>query len=147
MQVMAAAGDRILDGAESAEQRLGDALRIARGSYPMLRTYGSRVADEIDRSLDGSGIAELSAAAAEAILVAANGLDDCRLRRVRAVADGDGAVVIEVDALWSPPIGEAVPISIRQQLAAAPSSAGTPSDVLTWRGEPLTWRGESLTWR
>ena len=111
--VMAADGSRLLHGVDSARQRLADALRIQRGSYPLLRDYGSVVGLAVDRRP-----AAIYAAVADAIRHPANGLGDVRLLGVRLSPDGAGQVVAEVDAEWAEPGGQPVPISVREQLAA-----------------------------
>ena len=109
-------GDRVLTGAAAAAQRLADALRIQRGSYPFLRDYGSMLALLVDRRPPA-----VFAAVAEAIIHPANGLDDIQLRAVRVSPAGAGAVVVEVDAEWRPaPAAASTPISIREQLQPAP---------------------------
>ena len=109
-------GDRVLTGSAAAAQRLADALRIQRGSYPFLRDYGSTLALLVDRRP-----AAVFAAVAEAIIHPTNGLDDIQLRAVRVSPAGAGAVVVEVDAEWRPaPAAASTPISIREQLQPAP---------------------------
>ena len=112
MPVLASDGDRILDGVTAAGQRLADALRVQRGSYPFLRDYGSLIGQVVDRRA-----ADVFAAVAEAVAHPANGLDDVELRAVRASPAGAGAVVVEVDAAWrSAPSATPTPITIREQL-------------------------------
>ena len=114
--LLAPDGDRVLTGSSAAAQRLADALRIQRGSYPFLRDYGSTLALLVDRRP-----AAAFAAVAEALIHPANGLDDIRLRAVRVSPAGAGAVVVEVDAEWRPaPAAASTPISIREQLQPAP---------------------------
>ena len=60
-------GSRLVRGIESARQRLADALRIRRGSYPVLRDYGCTVDAVLDRPLSPAG---------EAAIFAARGRDD-----------------------------------------------------------------------
>ena len=109
-------GDRVLTGSSAAAQRLADALRIQRGSYPFLRDYGSTLALLVDRRP-----AIVFAAVAEALIHPTNGLDDIELRAVRVSPAGAGAVVVEVDAEWRPaPAAASTPISIREQLQPAP---------------------------
>ena len=103
-------------GSAAASQRLADALRIQRGSYPFLRGYGSTLARVVDQRP-----AAVFAAVAEALASAGNGLDDIELRAVRVSPGGAGAVVVEVDAEWRPaPAAPATAISIREQLQPAP---------------------------
>ena len=105
-------GDRVLTGAAAAAQRLADALRIQRGSYPFLRDYGSTLGQIVDQRPEAA-----FAAVAEALIHPANGLDDIELRAVRVSPAGAGAVVVEVDAGWRPaPAAASTPISIREQL-------------------------------
>ena len=114
--ILARDGSRLLAGAAEAAQRLGDALRVQRGSYPFLRDYGSTLAQIVDRRP-----AAVFAAVAEALVHPSNGLDDIELRAVRVSPDGAGAVVVEVDAEWRPaPAATSTPISIREQLQPAP---------------------------
>ena len=124
MAVMAHAGDRRLRGAESARQRLADALAVPRGSYPFNRDYGATVADLIDRPLDGAAEAAIFAAVAEAIRHPPNGLADLALRAVRLETDPDrpGRLEVVVEADWMG--GDTIaPIALRQQLAAGPAEA------------------------
>ena len=112
--VLARDGDRVLSGAPAAAQRLADALRIQRGSYPLLRDYGSTVGLVVDRRP-----AAIFAAVAETLVHPANDLGDVALRAVRVVAGGAGRVVVEVDAEWqAAPAAEPTAISVREQLAA-----------------------------
>ena len=107
-------GDRILSAADAAAQRLADALRIQRGSYPFLRDYGSTLGQLIDRRP-----AAVFAAVAEAVVHPANGLDDVELSAVRVSAAGEGMAVVEVDATWrSDRAAPPTPITIREQLTA-----------------------------
>lgn len=111
--ILAAGGDRIIGGATAAAQRLGDALRIERGSFPFARDYGATIAEVVDRRP-----AAVFAAVAEAVAWPPNGLDDVELRAVRLVPTA-GRVVVEVDVAWRPdPSAAPTPISIRAQLAA-----------------------------
>ena len=114
--ILAVDGDRVLSGAAAAAQRLADALRIQRGSYPLLRDYGSTVGQVLDRRP-----AAIFAAVAETLVNPANGLDDITLRGVRVApgAVNTGSVVVDVDAEWlSDPAATPTPISVREQLAA-----------------------------
>ena len=113
--LLAHAGDRLLAGAESAAQRLRDALLVARGSYPASRGYGSTIGVALDRSLDSAGGGALAAAVADAVAHTPNGLSDVRLRSVRATAD-DGVVTLDVQADWVSRAGALTPISLREQL-------------------------------
>ena len=112
--MLAAGGDRVLAGAAAAAQRLADALRIERGSYPFLRDYGSKLGQVVDRRP-----AAVFAAVAEAVVHAPNGLGDVELSAVRVSPAGAGVVLVEVDATWrssltAPP----TPITVREQLTA-----------------------------
>ena len=115
--VLAHTGDRVLGGADSATQRLHDALLIARGSYPAARDYGSLLAATLDRSLNSPGVGELANAVADAIAHPSNGLDDVRLRSVSIDAD-DGVVTLDIQADWVSRGGTLTPIGLREQLAA-----------------------------
>lgn len=113
MTVLAADGDRVLDGVAAAAQRLADALRIQRGSYPFARDYGSTVGLIVDRRP-----AAVFAAVAEAVAHPPNGLDDVDLRAVRVSAVA-AEVAVEVDAAWRPdPAAAPTPITVRARLAA-----------------------------
>ena len=114
--VMALAGDRWLGGAESATQRLRDALVITRGSYPVARDYGSTLADVLDRPLHAGGQAALMAAVADTVAHRPNGLDDVRLRSV-AVRTEDGVTTLDIRADWVSESGAITPIGLREQLA------------------------------
>ena len=120
-------GSSILDGADSARQRLGDALRIRRGTYPWLRDYGSLLADLVDRRIDSDFEARVYAAAAETVAHPANGLGDIRLREVRLHPDADGAdrADIEILADWIAPDGSVGEIGLRQALARPRPVAST----------------------
>lgn len=115
--VLAHRGDRVLQGAESAVQRLRDALLITRGTYPVARDYGSRLAAALDRSLNPRGVGELANAVAEAITHPPNGLADVRLRSVRMTTE-NGVVVLDIQADWVSQAGTLTPIGLREQLAA-----------------------------
>ena len=111
--LLAADGSGLLAGAAAAAQRLSDALRIERGSYPLLRDYGSLAGESLDRRPSA-----IFAAVAEAIAHAPNGLSDITLRSVRIGRADPGAVVVDVDAEWSSAGSAApTPISVRAQLA------------------------------
>ncbi|MDE0202362.1 MAG: hypothetical protein OXK73_08005 [Rhodospirillaceae bacterium] len=127
VQVMSRDGARILDGAESARQRLADALRIRRGTYPWLRDYGSLLDDLVDRNVDSGFEARVYANVAETVAHPPNGLADIRLREVRLHQDGDNPdrVEIEVFADWIAPDGSVGEIGLRQALAQAPPVAST----------------------
>lgn len=114
--VLAHAGDRELQGAESAAQRLRDALLVVRGSYPASRDYGSLLAAALDRSLNSAGTGALAAAVADAVAHPPNGLGDVRLRSVGMVAD-DGVVALDVRADWVSPEGALTPIDLRERIA------------------------------
>ena len=127
VQVMSRDGSRILDGAESARQRLGDALRIRRGSYPWLRDYGSQLDDLVDLNVDRDFEARVFAAVAETVAHPPNGLSDILLREVRLYQDAehDDRVEVEVFADWIAPDGSAGEIGLRQSLAAPRPVAST----------------------
>ena len=113
--ILAAAGDRLLAGTAAAAQRLADALRIQRGTYPLLRDYGSNLGRIVDRRP-----AAIFEAVAEAVAHPPNGLGDVALRAVRVATDGAGNAVVDVEAEWRPgPPGTPTPISIRQSLEPA----------------------------
>ena len=114
--VLAHAGDRELQGAESAAQRLRDALLIMRGSYPASRDYGSKLALTLDRPLNSAGVGALAAAVADAVAHPPNGLADVRLRSVGMAAAG-AAVTIDVQADWIAPGGALTPIDLRERIA------------------------------
>lgn len=120
VRVMSRDGTGILDGADSARQRLGDALRIRRGSYPWLRDYGSLLDDLVDLTVDRAFEGRVYAAVAETIAHPPNGLADVALREIRLYQDGDAPdrVEVEVMADWIAPDGTATPIGLRQSLAA-----------------------------
>ena len=110
--VLAGDGESILTGAAAAAQRLGDALRIERGSYPLLREYGSTLGQVVDRRP-----AAIFAAVAEAIVHPPNNLDDIELRAVRVSAGVAGTVIVDVDAVWQSDVdAPPTPIAVREQL-------------------------------
>lgn len=119
-------GTRILDGAESARQRLGDALRIRRGTYPWLRDYGSLLDDLVDLRMDRDFEARVYAAVAETIEHAPNGLADVTLREVRLYQDPDAPdrAQVEVLADWIAPDGSTGEIGLRQDLARPAPAVG-----------------------
>ena len=118
MEVMAHAGDRLLRGADSARQRLADALAVPRGSVPFSRDYGATVVDLVDRPLDGAAEAAVFAAVAETLTHPPNGLADLALRAVRLETDPDrpGQLEVLIEADWTGGAG-VTPIGLRQQLA------------------------------
>ena len=120
-------GGRILDGVESARQRLGDALRIRRGTYPWLRDYGSLLEELVDRSVDRDFEARVYAAVAGTIAHPPNGLADIALREVRLLqnADAPDRIEIEVFADWLAPDGTGGEFGLRQALAAPRPPAAT----------------------
>ena len=133
-QVMSRDGTRILDGAESARQRLGDALRIRRGTYPWLRDYGSQLADLVDRNVDRDFEAQVYAGVASTVAHPPNGLADIILREVRLhqMANAPDRIEVEVFAAWIAPDGSAGEIGLRQSLAEPRPAAGalyTATDV------------------
>ena len=149
MRVLAGDGGRLVDGQESARQRLRDLLAIGLGSYPMLRGYGT------DSSLvDAADIeAAAMAAVARAMAQESNGVSDLTLRRVRVTAVDEATVVVDVDAAWRPALGGSVVISLRERLGAldsltpdAPPATAREDSPLTWEGRPLTWEDSPLTW-
>lgn len=119
--VLAGSGARLLAGRESVEQRLTDALRIPRGSYPFSRDYGSLLDDVVDRDAGPDLESEAYAAVAEALAHAPNGLSDVRLVEVRLAHDPAelSRIEVSVDAEWTDATGQVTPIGIRQQLGAA----------------------------
>lgn len=118
--VLARDGTRLLAGIESAEQRLRDALRVRRGSYPFSRDYGSRLADLLDRTLGPDTEARIYAAVAEALAHAPNGLADLALREVRLTLDPEHPhrPTLDVVADWTGADGQVTPIGVREALAA-----------------------------
>ncbi len=126
-RVMSRDGSRILDGAESARQRLGDALRIRRGTYPWLRDYGSRLDDLIDLNMDGDFETRVYAAVADTVAHAPNGLGDIALREVRLHRDPDGGDLAEVEVFadWIAPDGSGGEFGLRQALGAPRPPAST----------------------
>lgn len=120
-------GTGILDGVESARQRLGDALRIRRGSYPWLRDYGSLLGDLVDLNVDRAFEGRVYAAVAETVAHEPNGLSDVALREVRLYQDEDTPDRVEVEVLadWIAPDGTATGIGLRQSLAAPRPAAAT----------------------
>ena len=102
MTVLALAGDRLLTGVASARQRLEDALRTPRGSWPWMRDYGSSMPALLDRALTPAGRSALAASVAEAVAWPPNGLADVELQEVRVTAAGGGVVEIDVAADWIP---------------------------------------------
>ena len=120
-------GSRILDGVESARQRLGDALRIRRGTYPWLRDYGSQLADLVDRNVDRDFEARVYAGVAEAVAHPPNGLHDIVLREIRLhqLADAPDRIEVEVLAGWIAPDGSVGEIGLRQSLAQPRPAAST----------------------
>ena len=112
---MARDGSQLLAGAESARQRLRDALAIERGSYPFARDYGSTLGDLVDRNVDTAYEARVYAGVADAINHPPNGLDDIALQEIR-VRQALGLVEVEVFAEWIGEDGERTPIGVRQSL-------------------------------
>ena len=112
---MARDGSQLLAGAESARQRLRDALAIERGSYPFARDYGSTLGDLVDRNVDTAYEARVYAGVADAINHPPNGLDDIALQEIR-VRQAPGLVEAEVFAEWIGEDGERTPIGVRQSL-------------------------------
>lgn len=119
--VMHRDGRVLLAGADSARQRLRDALAIERGSYPFARDYGSTLGSLVDRTVDSGFEARVYAAVADAIAHPPNGLDDVTLQEVRLFQAGSGEDVVEVHvrALWTGDVGEQTPIGVRQALAVS----------------------------
>ena len=116
-RVMSRDGTRLLDGAESARQRLRDALAIERGSYPFSRDYGSELGDLVDRNVDTAFAARVYAGVADAITHPPNGLEDVVLQEIRLLQAGDH-VEAQVLAQWRGEDGALTPIGVRQRLAA-----------------------------
>ena len=114
--VIARDGTQLLHGAESARQRLRDALAIERGSYPFARDYGSTLGALVDRNVDSAYEAQVYAAVANAINHPPNGLDDIALQEIR-LYQAPGLVEIDVRAEWIGEAGERTPIGVRQRLA------------------------------
>ena len=127
-QVMSRDGTRILDGPESARQRLRDALATPRGNYPFARNYGSDLGDLVDRNVDTAYAARIYAGVAGAIAHPPNGLEDIALQEVRLHQDDD-LVEIEVLAEWRGEGGTLTPIGVRQGLL--PPAADTPNRPAT----------------
>ena len=75
-------GDRVLIGSAGAAQRLADALRIQRGSYPFLRDLRLHAGADRRPAVRRAAFA----AVAEALIHPANGLDDIRAARSPGVA-------------------------------------------------------------
>ena len=114
--VMARDGSQLLAGADSARQRLRDALAIERGSYPFARDYGSLLGDLADRNVDTAYEARVYAGVADAINHPPNGLDDIALQEIR-LHQAPGLVEVEVFAEWIGEAGDRTPIGVRQGLA------------------------------
>ena len=121
--VMARDGSALLDGPESARQRLRDALATPRGSYPFARDYGSELGDLVDRNVDNAYAATVYAGVADAIAHPPNGLEDIALQEVRLHQD-DNLVEVEVLAEWRGEQGVLTPIGVRQNLLP-PGSASS----------------------
>ena len=113
---MARDGSALLDGVESARQRLRDALAIERGSYPFARDYGSTLGDHVDRNVDAAFESRIYAGVASAITHPPNGLDDVELQEVR-LFQGARHVEVQVIAEWTGEDGVRTPIGVRQRLA------------------------------
>ena len=114
---MARDGAALVDGIEGARQRLRDALRTPRGSYPFARDYGSSVPDLVDRNVDAAFESRVYAAIVETVAHAPNGLADIRLTEV-AIIRCDGCIEVLVRAAWARPGSSPSPIDVRQALAA-----------------------------
>ena len=119
--VMARDGMTLLTGADSARQRLRDALAIERGSYPFARDYGSTLGSLVDRTVDTGFEARVYAGVADAIAHPPNGLDDVALQEVRLFLAGECEDVVEVHvrAQWTDVTGVQTPIGVRQSLAVS----------------------------
>ena len=115
---MARDGAALLSGAESARQRLRDALAIERGTYPFARDYGSTLGLIVDRNVDTALEARVYAAVADAVAHPPNGLDDVALQEVR-LYQSPGLVEVQVRAEWVSEAAERTPIGVRQTLAAS----------------------------
>lgn len=111
-------GTELLDGPESARQRLRDALAIERGSYPFARDYGSTLGDLVDRNVDTALEGRVYAAVADAITHPPNGLDDVALQEVR-LYQGETHVEVRIAAEWIGEAAERTPIDVRQALASS----------------------------
>ena len=109
-------GARLVRGIESARQRLADALRIRRGSYPILRDYGCTIDTALDRALSPAGEAAIFAAVAETISHGPNGLADLTLRSVRLV-HAEHVATVDIVAEWTAEDRAITAISVRQELA------------------------------
>ena len=113
--VMSRDGAQLLDGAESARQRLRDALAVERGSYPFSRDYGSMLGALVDRNVDSAYEARVYAGVADVIAHPPNGLDDIALQEVR-LFQAPGLVEVQVFAEWQGEAGERTPIAVRQSI-------------------------------
>ena len=136
-------GTRLLEGADSARQRLRDALAIERGSYPFARDYGSLLGDLVDRNVDSAYEARVYAGVADAIAHPPNGLDDIALQEIR-LYQGPGLVEAQVFAEWLGDTGERTPIGVRQMLVASqPPIAHAGDDQAVAAGASVTLDGSA----
>lgn len=91
---------RRIEGLEAVRQYARDILLTPLGSRVLLREYGSRVYDLLDRPASAALLAEIQSEAAAAL---ERWLPEVRLRRVRArLSDParEGGIEIEIDGEW-----------------------------------------------
>lgn len=138
-------GTTLLAGADSARQRLRDALAIERGSYPFARDYGSEIGAIVDRNVDSRAEARVYAAVAGAIAHPPNGLDDVALQEVR-LAHRAGLLEVHVFAEWVDGSGARTPIEVRQDLTVDPAAGGGAAPSEAGVGVPVI-AGETLLGR
>lgn len=102
---------RALGGIAHLRQSVRDILTTPLGTRVLLRDYGSRLHDLVDRP---AGPALLAAIQAEAAGALARWEPRLRLRRVRATAGSvsRGGVTLELDGEYVPS-GEPVPVRLR----------------------------------
>lgn len=116
MAGMDAATGQALGGLAHLRQSVRDILATPVGSRVMRREYGSRLADLVDGPLTAGRLAELQAAAAEAL---DRWEPRLRLTRVQARAIGPGRVAFDLEGEYRPD-GQAVRLEGLELEGAAP---------------------------
>ena len=90
---------KALGGIAHLRQSIRDILLTPAGSRVLLRSYGSRLIDLVDRPLTAALLADIQAEAADAL---GRWEPRLRLRRVRARATGGAGFEIDLDGEWLP---------------------------------------------